>query len=189
MDFRWSVNLKAPLPSYTNDKTSTNETSSNVTPVKVLREVKNPENKNKDPFAYRLDLNNFSKYKMKKKLMTFFFRLFFERDRILANVQEMMRSFDNDVCLLYYLKIIKTLRAKETDLRCITFYEELMLMKEFERTETDLENKVTDAQKRYDTEQAKVSFSLKSTFIYCLFFCRSMNFNLKLKLKRKILML
>jgi hypothetical protein len=28
-----------------------------------------------------------------------------------------MRTFDNDVCLLYYLKIIKTLRAKETDLR------------------------------------------------------------------------
>jgi len=29
-------------------------------------------------------------------------------------------------------------------------------MKEFERTETDLENKVADAQKRYDIEQTKV---------------------------------
>ena len=67
-----------------------------------------------------------------------------------------MRTFDNDVCLLYYLKIIKTLRAKETDLRCITFYEELMLMKEFERTENDLENKVVEAQKRFDGEQIKV---------------------------------
>jgi len=28
-----------------------------------------------------------------------------------------MHTFDNDVSLLYYLKIIKTLRAKETDLR------------------------------------------------------------------------
>jgi hypothetical protein len=40
--------------------------------------------------------------------------------------------------------------------RCITFYEELMLMKEFERTENDLENKVVEAQKRYDNEQIKV---------------------------------
>jgi len=84
-----------------------------------------------------------------------------------------MRTFDNDVCLLYYLKIIKTLRVKETDLRferiiifflyfvylisCITFYEELMLMKEFERTENELENKVIEAQKRFDVEQAKVN--------------------------------
>lgn len=29
-------------------------------------------------------------------------------------------------------------------------------MKEFERTETDLENKAADAQKRYDIEQIKV---------------------------------
>ena len=85
------------------------------------------------------------------------FSLFFERDRILENIQDMMQRFDNDVCLLYYLKIIKTLRGKETDLRCITFYEELMLMKEFERTENELENKVAEAQKRFDVEQAKVN--------------------------------
>lgn len=83
----------------------------------------------------------------------------------------MMRSFDGDVCLLYYLKIIKTLRAKETDLRCITFYEELMLMKEFERTENDLENKVTEAQKRFDVEQAKVNhFSLVFSEFHHQFF-------------------
>jgi hypothetical protein len=45
------------------------------------------------------------------------FRVFFERDQILENIQEIIQAFDNDVCLLYYLKIIKTLRAKETDLR------------------------------------------------------------------------
>ena len=50
-------------------------------------------------------------------LIRFFFRLFFERDQILQNVQEIMRSFDNDVSLLYYLRIIKALRVKETDLR------------------------------------------------------------------------
>ena len=32
-----------------------------------------------------------------------------------------------------------------------------MLMKEFERTENDLEHKVTEAQRRFDAEQAKVS--------------------------------
>jgi len=40
---------------------------------------------------------------------------------------------------------------------CITFYEELMLMKEFERTENELENKVVEAQQRFDVEQAKVN--------------------------------
>ncbi|UJR37290.1 hypothetical protein I4U23_029999 [Adineta vaga] len=93
---------------------------------------------------------------------SFTHRLYFERDQILKNVQEKMRLFDQDVCLLYYLKTIKTLRVKETDLRCITFYEELMLTKEFERTENELENKVSEAQKRFDTEQAKMNeFQLK----------------------------
>jgi hypothetical protein len=32
-----------------------------------------------------------------------------------------------------------------------------MLMKEFERTENELENKVVEAQKRFDVEQAKVN--------------------------------
>lgn len=62
------------------------------------------------------------------------------------------------------MKIIKTLRAKETDLRCITFYEELMLMKEFERTENDLENKVAEAQRRSDGEQVKVKQTQSSGF-------------------------
>ncbi|CAF3878718.1 unnamed protein product [Adineta steineri] len=102
----------------------------NYTPNEILQQTKDS-----DPFTHRL---------------------FFERDQILQNVQETMRIFDKDVCLLYYLKIIKSLRAKETDLRCITFYEELMLTKEFERTETDLENKVIEAIKRFDNEQAKL---------------------------------
>jgi hypothetical protein len=42
--------------------------------------------------------------------------------------------------------------------RCITLYEEFMLMKEFERRENDLENKVAEAQKRFDNEQIKVCF-------------------------------
>jgi hypothetical protein len=32
-----------------------------------------------------------------------------------------------------------------------------MLMKEFERTENELENKVVEAQQRFDVEQAKVN--------------------------------
>lgn len=59
------------------------------------------------------------------EMISFFrFRIFFERDRILNEVQEMMKEFDNDICLLYYLKIIKTLRAKESDLRFVEFENE-----------------------------------------------------------------
>ncbi|CAM4893268.1 unnamed protein product [Rotaria socialis] len=136
IDLRWSVNLKEPLPSHAINKDRSNEAISNPTPASVLREIQNQENSKSNPFAYRS---------------------FFERDRILENVQETMHRFDNDVCLLYYLKIIKTLRAKETDLRCVTFYEELMLMKEFERTENDLESKLAEAQKRYDNEQTRIN--------------------------------
>lgn len=52
--------------------------------------------------------------------------------------------------------------------RCITCYEELMLMKEFERTENELENKVTEAQKRFDAEQMKVTKIISLEF-YSLF--------------------
>ncbi|CAF1167075.1 unnamed protein product, partial [Adineta ricciae] len=107
-----------------------NKIFSDHTPVEVLHEVKDSS--------------------------SFTHRIYFERDQILKNIHEKMCTFDKDVSLLYYLKIIKTLRAKETDLRCITFYEELMLTKEFERTENELENKVTEAQKRFDAEQAKM---------------------------------
>jgi hypothetical protein len=48
-----------------------------------------------------------------------------------------------------------------------------MLMKEFERTENDLENKVTEAQKRFDAEQIKV---IKRLLLiqsnYCFFLLR-----------------
>ncbi len=115
------------------------------------------------------------------------FRLYFERDQILGDVQETMQAFDNDVYLLYYLKIIKTLRVKETDLRCITFYEELMLMKEFERTENELENKLVEAQTRFDNEQTKVNTHSSIKSILNVTFFRLLNFKEKLIRKRKIL--
>lgn len=59
-------------------------------------------------------IRNFLQYSW---FIRFVCRLFFERDQILQNVQEIMRSFDNDVSLLYYLRVIKALRVKETDLR------------------------------------------------------------------------
>ncbi len=51
LDFRWSVNLKEPLPSNLSD-----ETSNNSTPSNILRQTKDLQNS--DPFTYRLDINN-----------------------------------------------------------------------------------------------------------------------------------
>lgn len=95
----------------------------------ILRQTKDPENPNYDPFSYRLvriDLNSFLE-------TIYLFRLFFERDQILEHVQETMKAFDNDVCLLYYLKLIKTLRVKETDLRLeiVFFFHFLLLILDF----------------------------------------------------------
>jgi len=39
-------------------------------------------------------------------------------------------------------------------------------MKEFERTENELENKVLEAQKRFDTEQTKVNKYSSIKFFY-----------------------
>jgi hypothetical protein len=50
LDFRWSVNLKEPLPSNLSE-----ETSNNSTPSNILRQTK--DLKNTDPFTYRLDIN------------------------------------------------------------------------------------------------------------------------------------
>jgi len=179
------VNLKEPLPSTTLNGHQSIETLNNHTPIDVLRETTNIDNPNYDQFTYQFVIQSISS----SFCFCFSFRLFFERDQILENIQEILRTFDNDVCLLYYLKIIKTLRAKETDLRCVTFYEELMLMKEFERTENDLENKVAEAQKRFDAEQIKVQTKTDDSFIQSKFCCvfRSMNFKEKSMEKRKIL--
>ena len=62
-----------------------------------------------------------------------------------------------------------------------------MLMKEFERTENELENKVGEAQKRFDAEQTKVKneeISLKFNEWFRMF--RSANFKAKSMRRRKI---
>jgi hypothetical protein len=65
-----------------------------------------------------------------------------------------------------------------------------MLMKEFERTENELENKVIDTQKRFDDEQTKVnkvfSFSFSFFFSFFFFYFSYLNFKEKLTQKRKI---
>lgn len=62
-----------------------------------------------------------------------------------------------------------------------------MLMKEFERTEDELENKVAEAQKRYDAEQMKVNklFSIKKNRLFFFAF-RLANIKEKSIRKRKI---
>ena len=61
-----------------------------------------------------------------------------------------------------------------------------MLMKEFERTENELETKVVDTQKRFDTEQTKVKDQkIRPSYSNCFEF-RSMNFKGKSMQKRKI---
>jgi hypothetical protein len=114
IDLRWSVNLKEPLPSSVLNGNHADETFNNYTPIEILRDTRDPENPNYDSFTYQLVIKYFI---LSNNIFFLISRLFFERDQILENVQELMQSFDNDVSLLYYLKIIKTLRAKETDLR------------------------------------------------------------------------
>ncbi len=53
IDLRWSVNLKQPLPTPTLNGNHSDETLNNSTPIEILRQTKNPEDPNYDPFIYR----------------------------------------------------------------------------------------------------------------------------------------
>lgn len=88
VDLRCSVNLREPLEDLSQEKFFAERT-----PSEVLRNAKSQE-------------KNSLKH-----------RIYFERDRILDEIRTLIEQFDNDLSLLYYLKAIKTLRAKESDLR------------------------------------------------------------------------
>ena len=108
IDLRWSVSLKDPLP-----KTSSGPTYPQHTPIELLQKATTSSN---DPSHYR---SAFFPSLFTSMDVFLLFRVFFERDQIIEHVQETRDAFDNDVCLLYYLKIIKNLRAKESDLRSV----------------------------------------------------------------------
>lgn len=105
IDMRWSVNLKDPLP-----KTSSDPVYNHQTPIELLQQGTTSST---DPSNYRWDFI----LSLTFEQIFLVFRVFVERDQILEHVKDTLDTFDNDVSLLYYLKIIKNLRAKESDLR------------------------------------------------------------------------
>ncbi|CAH1262544.1 CFAP44 [Branchiostoma lanceolatum] len=80
-------------------------------------------------------------------------RLLYKRDTHLGEVQELLNRFDAKLQLLCHEKLQLQVEQKMADLRHITLFEELVLLKEFEKRENVLADKVNNKkQERADME-------------------------------------
>ena len=70
-------------------------------------------------------------------------RLTFRRDQLLSIINDKLVMFDGELRLLRHDKMQLDVRLKNADLREITLFEELMLLKDFEKRESQLAKKVT----------------------------------------------
>lgn len=69
-------------------------------------------------------------------------RLLYEQDRLLHKVDQMLRNFDAELRLVRHDKMALDTRLMKAELRQLTLYEEYLLLKEFEKSEKGLANKV-----------------------------------------------
>ena len=69
-------------------------------------------------------------------------KIIYERDRLLAKVELSMKMFDEEVHALHHHKQNLEMALKQCDVRHVTQYEELLLLKEFEKREELLAGKV-----------------------------------------------
>ncbi|XP_044029955.1 cilia- and flagella-associated protein 44 [Siniperca chuatsi] len=69
-------------------------------------------------------------------------RLLYEQDSLLEQMESSVRQFDAELLLLRHQKLRLDWQLKLADLRQLTLYQELLLLKEFERREDSLQEKL-----------------------------------------------
>ena len=84
------------------------------------------------------------------------FRLTYEQDRLLGRIEEILKNFDAELRLLRHDKFRLDITMKNADLRQVTLFEELVLLKEYEKREDVLAEKVSNKQQEKLDMQAKV---------------------------------
>ncbi|KAF6034679.1 hypothetical protein EB796_007012 [Bugula neritina] len=82
-------------------------------------------------------------------------RLMYQQDRLLSKIEEMLSVFDADLRCLYYEKLKLDVDLKNADLRYITLFEEFLLLKEYEKHENLLGNKLAVKQQEKIDQQTK----------------------------------
>ncbi|XP_070551975.1 cilia- and flagella-associated protein 44-like isoform X2 [Ptychodera flava] len=83
-------------------------------------------------------------------------RLLYQQDKLIAKVQEMIVNFDAELRLLRHDKLNLEIDIKNADLRHVTLFQELQLLKEFEKRENVLADKVEAKNKEKSDMQMKV---------------------------------
>ncbi|XP_060551905.1 LOW QUALITY PROTEIN: cilia- and flagella-associated protein 44-like [Ruditapes philippinarum] len=83
-------------------------------------------------------------------------RLTYEQDRLLNRINELLKNFDAELRLLRHDKFRLDITMKNADLRQVTLFEELVLLKEYEKREDVLAEKVTNKQQEKLDMQAKI---------------------------------
>ncbi|XP_018428354.1 PREDICTED: cilia- and flagella-associated protein 44 [Nanorana parkeri] len=68
----------------------------------------------------------------------------YRQENIIKQINHLMISFDAELRLLRHKKLQLDVQMKIADLRHVTLFEELMLLKEFEKREDNLQEKVSD---------------------------------------------
>lgn len=84
------------------------------------------------------------------------FRLKYEQETLLDRVSYLLKTFDAELHVLRHEKFKLDVTMKNADLRQVTLFEELALLKEFEKRENILGEKVEGKQQEKMDMQAKV---------------------------------
>ncbi|XP_035523590.1 cilia- and flagella-associated protein 44-like [Morone saxatilis] len=78
-------------------------------------------------------------------------RLLHEQDSLLEQMESSVCQFDAELRLLHHQKLRLDWQLKLADLRQLTLYQELLLLKDFERREDDLQEKLNECIKEEDS--------------------------------------
>ena len=123
------------------------------------------------------------------KILCFICRLTYEQGRILNAIDEILKRFDAELRLLRHEKFKLDITMKNADLRQVTLFEELVLLKEYEKREDVLAEKVSNKQQEKLDMQAKVRNIYIYIYIVCdclLYMCFYLSFYFVAKVGSKL---
>lgn len=84
--------------------------------------------------------------------------MLYQQDVLLRKIDEMISTFDSELRCLYFDKLKLDVDLKNADLRYITLFEEFLLLKEYEKHENILGNKLAVKQQEKIDQQTKVGW-------------------------------
>ncbi|XP_029614593.1 cilia- and flagella-associated protein 44 isoform X1 [Salmo trutta] len=93
-------------------------------------------------------------------------RLLYEEESLLEQMSSSMWQFDAELCLLRHEKLCLDIQMKLADLRHVTLFQELLLLKEFEKRENSLQDRLNSCVEeeedlRSKLEECKQALELK----------------------------